>query len=87
MKRRVESGHDAISTTSASKNLGRSERWISIKLWSIKSQLMRASLFCSQLVKALPNGFLFVSLPNGGMPARIDKPELYSNELIKLIQI
>ena len=67
---------EAISTTRASRNLGKSVRWISIRLWSMKSQLIRASLLDSHIENARPKGFLFVSLPRGGMPAKIDRPEL-----------
>ena len=42
----------------------------------MNSQLIRASLFDSHIENARPKGFLFVSLPRGGMPAKIDRPEL-----------
>ena len=67
---------EAISTTRASRNFGKSVRWISIRLWSMKSQLIRASLFDSHIENARPKGFLFVSLPRGGIPASMDRPEL-----------
>ena len=42
----------------------------------MKIQLTRALLFNSLLRKAFPNGFLFESVANGGIPANIATPDL-----------
>ena len=76
MGRVLRIGQRSSSITRASRNLGKSEVSISIRLWSMKIQLTRALLFNSLLRKAFPNGFLFESVANGGIPANIATPDL-----------